>query len=81
MTLADIEAFIIRHWKQRAQDKGLDLGVIGPSSDLLETSGSMDSLDLAVLVALLEEYTGRDPLAAGTAEFRTISDLARLYVE
>jgi acyl carrier protein len=40
----------------------------------------MDSLDLAVLVGLLEEFTGKDPLAGGMAEFRTIGDLARLYL-
>ena len=79
MTQADIEAFIIGHWKQRAQDQGLDSVAVGPATDLLEMSGVMDSLDLALLVGRLEEHTGKDPFAAGMPEFRTIGDLARLY--
>jgi acyl carrier protein len=79
MTQAEIEAFIIGHWKQRAQDKGLDVFNVGSATDLMEASGGMDSLDLAALVGELEQHTGKDPFAASVPEFRTIGDLARLY--
>ena len=78
MTQSEIEAFIIDDWKQRAAERGLDISSIGPSSRLLQ-SGTMDSLDLAMLVSQLEEHTGRDPFASGVPEFQTIRDLARLY--
>ncbi len=81
MTQAEIEAFIIHHWKQRSQDKGLSLVDVGSSTDLMETSGGMDSLDLAVLVGDLEQRTGKDPFAVSVPQFRTISDLARLYAD
>lgn len=81
MTQADIELFIVGRWQQRAQDKDLDLPAIGPSTDLLENSSGMDSLDLAVLVGELEQHTGKDPFATSVPAFRTIGDLARLYVD
>ena len=49
--------------------------------DLMQTSGNTDSLELAVLVSELEQHTGKDPFASSIPEFRTISDLARLYVD
>jgi acyl carrier protein len=81
MTQAEIEAFIIGHWKQRAQDNGLDTGNVDASTDLMEAAGGVDSLGLAVLIGELEQHTGRDPFAASVPEFRTISDLARLYAD
>jgi acyl carrier protein len=79
MTQADIEDFIIGRWKQRAHDRGIDLVMVDPSTDLMEASGGMDSLDLAVLVGELEQHTGKDPFAGSVPEFRTVTDLARLY--
>jgi acyl carrier protein len=81
MTQAEIEAFIIDHWKHRARENGLDAGNIDASTDLMQASGGMDSLEVAVLVGVLEQQTGKDPFAASVPEFRTISDLARLYAD
>jgi acyl carrier protein len=81
MTQAEIEGFIIGRWKQRARDRGIDLVVVDRSTDLMEASGGMDSLDLAVLVGELEQHTGKDPFAGSVPEFRTVTDLARLYAD
>ena len=81
LTQAEIEAFIIDHWKQRALENGCDIGNVDASMDLMQTSGNTDSLELAVLVSELEQHTGKDPFASSIPEFRTISDLARLYVD
>ena len=81
MTQAEIEGFIIGRWKQRARDRGIDLVVVDRSTDLMGASGGMDSLDLAVLVGELEQHTGKDPFAGSVPEFRTVTDLARLYAD
>jgi acyl carrier protein len=79
MTQGDVEAFIISYWKERAAEKGLDTSTIGPSTILLQSAGA-DSLELAILVAELETFTGRDPFSTTAPEFQTIQDLARFYV-
>jgi acyl carrier protein len=80
MTQADIESYIIGHLQQRARDRSVELVAVSSSTDLMQAFAGMDSLDLAVLVGELEQYTGKDPFAEAKPEFRTISDLARLYV-
>jgi len=39
----------------------------------------LDSLDMAVLVALLEQETGRDPFAQTVPSLRTFNDFVALY--
>jgi acyl carrier protein len=78
MTQSEIETFIIDHWKQRAEEQGREVSMIGASTTLLQSDG-VDSLDLAILVGRLEEYTGLDPFATAVPQFQTIRDLARLY--
>jgi len=79
MTQGEIEAFIINYWKERAAEKGLDTSTIGPSTILLR-SADADSLELAILVAELERFTGQDPFSTTAPDFQTIQDLARFYV-
>ncbi|MBA3722583.1 MAG: acyl carrier protein [Parachlamydiaceae bacterium] len=47
-------------------------------TDILNET-NLDSLDLAQVVIMLEEKTGKDPFAKGFINFRTIQDLAALY--
>jgi acyl carrier protein len=62
-----------------ASMKGMDVPKIEPSTQLLDGSVPIDSLDLAVLVRELEEFTGYDPFRNGFINFRTAGELARLY--
>lgn len=49
-----------------------------PSTDILADT-SLDSLDLAQVVIMLEEVTKKTPFAKGFIQFRTIQELATLY--
>ena len=40
----------------------------------------IDSLDLATIVIEMQERTGRDPFESGFSEFRTVGELATLFV-
>lgn len=51
---------------------------ISAKTDILKES-SLDSLDLALVVIMLEEKTGKDPFAQGFILFRTVEELAKLY--
>lgn len=52
-----------------------------PESLLLGGDSGIDSLDLALLVRELEAKSGLDPFRNGFIHFRTVRDLARLYVK
>lgn len=61
-------------------EQGKQTPQINPSTQLFGGDElEIDSLDLAVLVAELEQVTSKDPFKAGFIEFRTVEDLARLY--
>jgi acyl carrier protein len=49
-----------------------------PETDILKDT-SLDSLDLAQVIVMLEEKTGKDPFAKGFITFHTIQELAALY--
>lgn len=49
-----------------------------PETDILKET-SLDSLDLAQVVIMLEEKTGKTPFDQGFINFRTIRELAKLY--
>ena len=51
------------------------------NTKLLEEVLDFDSLDLAGLVAYLEEITDFDPFEGGFVEFETISELAQLFIK
>lgn len=61
--------------------KGRELPSIDTHTVLLGRDLGIDSLDLAMLVRELEQTTGFDPFQHGFIEFRTVGELARLYVQ
>ncbi len=60
-------------------DKGAELGEITPGLVLLNGPLDIDSLDLATLVVMLEEKTGKAPFAEGFVLFHTAGELATLF--
>lgn len=51
------------------------------STKLLEEIIDFDSLELAGLVAHIEQFVDFDPFEGGFVEFETISELAELFVQ
>jgi acyl carrier protein len=66
--------------KQILASKGRELPALDNGTVLLGRELGIDSLDLAMLVRELEVTTGFDPFQRGFIEFRTVGELARLYV-
>lgn len=64
-----------------AKSKGASAPKLTESTLLLGDTLPIDSLDLASIVVQMEEATGYDPFSEGFIEFRTASDLARLYAK
>ncbi|HEX6245212.1 MAG TPA: acyl carrier protein [Polyangiales bacterium] len=64
-----------------AENKGASLPAINGGTQLLGGDLPIDSLDLATLVRELEEATGHDPFRDGFIDFKTVGELARLYVK
>jgi acyl carrier protein len=60
------------------QLNGRKTTLLVPETDILKDT-SLDSLDLAQVVVMLEEKTGKTPFAKGFINFRTIRELAKLY--
>lgn len=67
--------------REIATSKGASLPRLTESTLLLGDTLPIDSLDLASIVVQLEEATGYDPFSEGFIEFRTASELARLYAK
>lgn len=63
-----------------AQAKGVARPKVDESTRLLGSGLPIDSLDLASLLVQLQEATDYDPFQAGFIEFRTVGELARLYL-
>ena len=61
--------------------KGLATVTLDDSSRFLGGDIPIDSLDLAVVVTELERATKRDPFKDGFKNFRTVGELAQLYIE
>lgn len=49
-----------------------------PETDILNDT-PLDSLDLGLVIVLLEEKSGKDPFSKGFIPFRTVEELAKLY--
>ncbi len=64
-----------------ASSKGASVPKLTESTLMLGDALPIDSLDLASIVVRLEEVTGYDPFSEGFIEFRTASELARLYAK
>ena len=71
-----IEAIVNRLVTQ----KGLGQVKIDDSTRFLGGDIPIDSLDLAVVVTELERATKKDPFKDGFKHFRTVGELAQLYV-
>lgn len=63
-----------------AQSRGLPRPAVRESMRVLGGDLPIDSMDLASVVLELETQTGYDPFKAGFINFRTVGELARLYV-
>lgn len=57
---------------------GKEVSSVKPETDILNET-SLDSLDLALVIVMLEEKTGKDPFSKGFIPFRTVGELAKLY--
>ncbi|MDF0676361.1 MAG: hypothetical protein P0120_18800 [Nitrospira sp.] len=75
---------VIRQIEQIVGDIAMAKGQPAPklkeSSRFLGGDLPIDSLDLAGMLVQMEAATGRDPFKAGFINFRTVGELARLYV-
>ncbi|HZH28325.1 MAG TPA: acyl carrier protein [Azospirillaceae bacterium] len=77
---AHMVALVTAETEGLLRGKGVDVPPIGEDSQFLDGDLPMDSLDLATLLVMLEERTGRDPFREGFRSFTTVGELARLYV-
>lgn len=64
-----------------SMSKGMPAPQIAADTELLGGALAIDSLDLASLVHQLERATGYDPFRSGFVNFRTVGELARLYIK
>lgn len=60
------------------QQNGRKETSLQPETDILGET-SLDSLDLAQVIILLQEKTGKDPFSKGFINFKTVQELAALY--
>ncbi|MBP2230504.1 hypothetical protein [Azospirillum agricola] len=72
-------ALIAEELGRIAADKGEVLPELRADSVFLDGGLPIDSLDLATLLVVLEQRTGRDPFRAGLRHFTTVGELAALY--
>jgi acyl carrier protein len=70
--------FVMECIKQVMRQNGRPESTLNSQTDILRDT-SLDSLDLAQVIVMLEEKTGNDPFAKGFINFRTVEELARLY--
>jgi acyl carrier protein len=61
--------------------KGLEKIRVRDDMRFLDSDIQIDSIDLAVLLTGMEEATKKDPFKTGFRNFRTVGELARMYVE
>lgn len=80
MTKDEVQTIIVETISEIMDDKGLDVPEIGAETKVLEDDLGIDSLDLATMVSDLEGRIGFDPFAKGFIEFKTVGELAELYV-
>jgi acyl carrier protein len=76
--MSDLVALTIECVKKVIQLNGRKEVALTPETDILADT-SLDSLDLAQVVIMLEEKTHKTPFAKGFIQFRTIQELATLY--
>ena len=81
MTKDEVQKIIIETIAEIMDDKGLDVPEISTDTKVLEDDLGIDSLDLATMVSDLEGRIGFDPFSKGFIEFKTVGELAELYVQ
>ena len=81
MSQTEILGHIQRILVDMVSAKGMQMGTVDESTQLLGGDLPIDSLDLATLVVELEQVTGRDPFHAGFIDFHTVGELSRLYAQ
>lgn len=81
MTEEQILGEISKAVAQILSDKGLPAPTLTADTELLGGELQIDSLDLAMLVREMEERVGHDPFQDGFIDFRTVGELAKLYVK
>jgi hypothetical protein len=79
MNYDEAKAKLIEVITARLTAAGKDVPRLEETTSLLGGSLPLDSLELAVIVISMGEFTGNDPFASGFIEFQTIGELARLY--
>ena len=78
-TTESLTALIVEELARIVADKGEALPPVTPATVFLGGDLPIDSLDLATLLVVLEQRTGRDPFRAGLRQFTTVGELAALY--
>jgi acyl carrier protein len=78
----DVVQIILDSLRDFMAEKKLDVpDTLGPDSAFLQGDLPIDSLDLAVLLLILEEKIGHDPFRDGFKAFNTVAELAAIYAE
>lgn len=80
MTKDEVQNIIVETISEIIDDKGMDVPDITSETKVLEDDLGIDSLDLATMVSDLEGRIGFDPFDKGFIEFKTVGELAQLYV-
>jgi acyl carrier protein len=77
-TTPTVRTLIIDQVQRLRADRGLTAIPIEDGTPMLDGLG-LDSLDMATLVAILEQHTGRDPFVETIPAFRTFGEFVALY--
>ena len=77
MTYDETIVMITQELQTLLDQKDISSVELSPETIILDTG--LDSLDLATLIVLLEEKTGKDPFRSGCKNFTTLGELTTLY--
>ncbi len=80
MSIEQVESLIVELVQRILAERGQQTEAITSQTPLWGGELDIDSLDLAAVVVELETRLGKDPFAEGFLEFRTVGELAALYV-
>jgi acyl carrier protein len=81
MNVEAVTDYIKKSIERMCLRKGLPPVPVAADDRFLGGTLPMDSLDLAVLVTELEEFTKKQPFQQGFRNFRTVEELAQLYAD
>jgi acyl carrier protein len=69
---------VVRIMREVLADKGVERAEFPDGASLFDDVG-LDSLDMATIVARLDEAVGIDPFATGAPRFATVGEFVALY--